>query len=145
MSDSGSRRVRAPISLGVVGVACGALGLAPSGAVAEPLQLNFETLDYGTSGTFFTGIRGDTIVGNYVIPGGTGGLLYPEETGIWTPFTVETANGANFPDSYSSSPYGPTFGSMDGILRVVGVYKTGSSPTTSATCTMAHRRRGPRR
>ena len=103
------------------------IGLA-GGLPASAQELDFVTLDYGTSGTFFTGIRGDTIVGNYVIPGGTGGLLYPTDTGIWTPFTVATANGSNFPDSYSSSPYGPSFGSMDGILRVVGVYKTGSSP-----------------
>ena len=53
--------------------------------------------------------------------------MYRVDTGVWTPFTVATPNGSNFPDSYSSSPYGPSFGSMDGILRVAGVYKTGSS------------------
>ncbi|MCB1501329.1 MAG: autotransporter domain-containing protein [Bauldia sp.] len=127
MSEFGVRGAGAPFSFGIVVIACG-LGLAPSRAVGGQLQLNFETLDYGTTGTFITGIRGETIVGNYVIPGGTGGLLYTSESGIWTPFPVATANGVNYPDSYSASPYGPTFGSMDGILRVVGVYKTGSSP-----------------
>jgi subtilase-type serine protease len=102
----------------------GLLGAVP----AASQELDYVTLDYGTSGTFFTGIRGDTIVGNDVIPGGTGGLLYRSDTGVWVPFTEATANGSNFPGSYSSSPYGPSFGSMDGILRVVGVYKTGTSP-----------------
>jgi outer membrane autotransporter protein len=54
--------------------------------------------------------------------------MYRTDTGVWVPFTEATANGSNFPDSYSSSPYGPSFGTMDGILRVVGVYKTGTSP-----------------
>ena len=106
-------------------------------AGADPLppsppapDLDFVTVDYGSNSTFFTGIRGDNLVGNYVIPGtaDTGGLLYRSDTGTWVPFTEATENGVNYPDAYSSSPYGPTFGTMGGILRVVGVYKTGSSP-----------------
>ena len=54
-----------------------------SGVLATPLlarQLSissYETLNYGTADTFLTGIRGNNIVGNYVIPGTTetGGLL----------------------------------------------------------------------
>ncbi|MBN9022711.1 MAG: autotransporter domain-containing protein [Rhizobiales bacterium] len=109
-------------------------GFGGGAARAEPLPpappLDFVTIDYGSNSTFFTGIRGDNLVGNYVIPGtaDTGGLLYRSDTGAWVPFTEATANGVNYPDAYSSSPYGPTFGSPDGILRVVGVYKTGSSP-----------------
>lgn len=110
-------------------VSFGTAGLQPAAAEPPLPDLDFITLDYGTSGTFLTGIRGDTIVGNYTIGGGsTGGLMYRIDTGAWVPFTESTANGSNYPDSYSSSPYGPSFGTMDGILRVVGVYKTGASP-----------------
>lgn len=100
-------------------------GLGMIGAVpAAAQQLDYVTLDYGTSGTFLTGIRGDTIVGNILIGGGnTGGMMYRTDTGVWVPFTEATANGSNYPGAYTSSPYGPSFGSMDGILRVVGVYK----------------------
>jgi subtilase-type serine protease len=96
-------------------------------AVAQEV---YQTLNFGTTGTFLTGIRGDNIVGNYVIPGtsATGGLLYRSSTVTWTPFPVATASGTNFPGSTSSSPYGPSFGSEGGILRVVGSYKTSISP-----------------
>jgi subtilase-type serine protease len=97
---------------------------APAGS-----PLAYTTLNFGTSGTFLTGIRGNNIVGNYVIPGTTetGGLLYNISTGIWTPFPAATANGANFPGAIGSSPYGPGFGSQFGILRAVGSYQTQSS------------------
>ena len=42
----------------------GVLGAVPAAAQ----ELDYVTLDYGTSGTFLTGIRGDTIVGNYTHP-----------------------------------------------------------------------------
>ncbi len=92
-------------------------------------QLTYTTLDFGTTGTFLTGIRGNNIVGNYVLPssGQTGGLLYNLSAGTWTPFPVATANGANFPGAIGSSPYGPGFGSQSGILNVVGSYKTQAS------------------
>ncbi len=92
-------------------------------------QLVYTTLDYNGIGTFLTGIRGDNIVGNYVIPGSseTGGLLYSRSTGTFTPFPVATASGVNYPGAIGSSPYGPSFGSQDGILRVVGSYKTQAS------------------
>lgn len=92
-------------------------------------QFTYTTLDYGTSGTFLTGIRGNNIVGNYVIPGSgqTGGLLYNLSTKTWTPFPLTTANGANYPGAIGSSPYGPGFGSQSGILNVVGSYKTQAS------------------
>jgi outer membrane autotransporter protein len=100
-------------------------------SIAAPAeaQLIYTTLNYGTTGTFLTGIRGNNIVGNYVIPGSsqTGGLLYNLSTGIWTPFPVPTGNGANFPGAIGSSPYGPSFGSQYGILNAVGSYKTQSS------------------
>jgi hypothetical protein len=99
--------------------------------VAAPAQAqtDYTTLNFGTTGTFLTGIRGDNIVGNYVIEGtgNTGGLLYDLTTGIWTPFPVATPNGANYPGAIGSSPYGPSFGSQFGILRAVGSYKTQAS------------------
>src|SRR5580704_7080217 len=101
-------------------------------SLAPPAEAQFPytTLNYGTTGTFLTGIRGNNIVGNYVIPasGQTGGLLYSLSTGIWTPFPVATTNGANFPGAIGSSPYGPSFGSQYGILNAVGSYKIQSSP-----------------
>ena len=89
----------------------------------------YTTLDYGTSGTFLTGIRGPNIVGNYIIPGttSTGGLLYNTTTGIWTPFPTATGSGANFPNATGSSPYGPNFGNPNGVLRTVGSYITSAS------------------
>jgi hypothetical protein len=73
---------------------------------------------------------GDNIVGNYVIPASTntGGLLYSLGTGMWSPFPVATSSGSNFPGASSSSPYGPSFGSKPGSLRVVGSYKAEGSP-----------------
>jgi hypothetical protein len=103
-----------------------AVWLVVTSAAAESI---YETLNFGTSGTFLTGIRGDNIVGNYVIPGtsATGGLLYNTVSATWMPFPVATPSGANFPGAISSSPYGPSFGSAAGILRAVGSYKTGAS------------------
>lgn len=109
----------------------GLVVLASVGSIVAPAhaQLTYTTLDFGTSGTFLTGIRGNNVVGNYVIPssGQTGGLLYNLSTGTWTPFPVATTNGANYPGAIGSSPYGPGFGSQTGILNVVGSYKTQAS------------------
>ncbi|WP_159436455.1 autotransporter domain-containing protein [Pseudovibrio sp. Tun.PSC04-5.I4] len=87
----------------------------------------WTTLDFGTTGTFLTGIRGDNIVGNYVISGGTAGLLYSQDTMVWTQFPIDASSEGNYPGALSSSPYGPSFGSQLGILRVVGSYKTTAS------------------
>jgi subtilase-type serine protease len=99
-------------------------------ATVEAAEYAYTTLDYGTSGTFPTGIRGDNVTANYVISvtSETGGLLYSSSAGTWTPFPVATPSGSNFPGAVGSTPYGPSFGSRDGILRVVGSYKTTSSP-----------------
>ncbi|MFG1428069.1 autotransporter domain-containing protein, partial [Xanthobacter sp. VTT E-85242] len=43
------------------------------------------------------------------------------------PIPTSTANGVNYPGVYTALPYGPTFGSPDGIFRVVGSYKTTST------------------
>jgi subtilase-type serine protease len=102
-------------------------GFSTAAPVGSPLD--YVTLNYGGSGTFLTGIRGNNIVGNYVIAGTgeTGGLLYNMSTATWAPFPEATANGANFPAAIGSSPYGPGFGSQFGILRTVGSYETQTS------------------
>ncbi|CAH1673026.1 Outer membrane autotransporter protein [Chelatococcus asaccharovorans] len=89
----------------------------------------YTTLNYGTTGTFLTGIRGNSIVGNYVVPGttATGGLLYNMSSGQWSAMPVATANGVNYPDAIGSSPYGPSFGNQGGVLRTVGSYMTAAS------------------
>ena len=94
-----------------------------------PVVFSYETLNFGDTNTFLTGIRGNIIVGNYVIPGTTetGGLSYDMTTGLWTAMPVATENGANYPDAIGSSPYGPSFGNPGGILRVVGSYQTAAS------------------
>ena len=93
-------------------------------------DLEYLTLDYEGTSTFLTGIRGDNIVGDYVIPGtsDTGGLYYNLTSGTWSPLPAATPSGVNFPGAVSSSPYGPSFGSPSGILRAVGSYKVESSP-----------------
>ena len=85
-------------------------------ATVEAAEYAYTTLDYGTSGTFPTGIRGDNVTANYVISGTseTGGLLYSSSAGTWTPFPVATPSGSNFPGAVGSTPYGPSFGSRDG-------------------------------
>ena len=110
----------------LVAIGVGVSGLAPAAQAVPlpPTPTTYQTLNFGTTGTFLTGIRGNTIVGNYTIPGQTGGLLYNTVTQTWSPFPLATANGANYPGAIGSSPYGPSFGNPDGVLRVVGSYKT---------------------
>lgn len=118
-SRAGARRLAA------IGVGMGIGGLAAAAqATPLPTPTTYQTLNFGTTGTFLTGIRGNNIVGNYTIPGGTGGLIYNMVTQTWSAFPVATANGANYPGAIGSSPYGPSFGNPDGVLRVVGSYKT---------------------
>ncbi len=107
----------------------GMFTLSSSVQAAEPHVFSYETLNYGTASTFLTGIRGDNIVGNYVIPGtsDTGGLYYNLATETWVAFPVSTDNGANFPGAIGSSPYGPNFGTPEGIMRGVGSYQTAAS------------------
>jgi len=97
-------------------------------ALAE--ALTFTTFAYpGSTITTVTGIRDNSMTGNFSIPGGsnTGGLLFNTSFGNMQPYVAATANGSNFPGATSSTPYGPSFGSATGILRVVGSYKTAAS------------------
>lgn len=111
-----------------LGLAALALGSGSLMQAAEA-QTSYQTLNFGTNGTFLTGIRADNIVGNYTIPGKTetGGLYYNMTSRTWSPMPEATANGANFPGAIGSSPYGPHFGNPNGILRVVGSYQTAAS------------------
>lgn len=113
----------------VLGLGVGSFGTS---AGAQPLVSTptpFQTLNFGTTGTFLTGIRGPNIVGNYTIPesGQTGGLYYDMTSGAWSAFPETTSNGANYPGAIGSSPYGPNFGNPGGIFRAVGSYKTAAS------------------
>jgi subtilase-type serine protease len=113
-------------AVGLLALGLGSTCLTP---VAHADPTSFITLDFGTTGTFLTGIRGDNIVGNYTIPenGTTGGLYYNLRTGLWSAMPVATPNGANYPGATGSSPYGPSFGNPGGVLRVVGSYLTSAS------------------
>ena len=112
-----------------VAVGLGVGSLASTACAEDPVVFTYETLKYGSADTFLTGIRGNNIVGNYVIPGTTetGGIYYNMATQTWSPMPVATENGANFPGAIGSSPYGPSFGTPTGILRVVGTYQTEAS------------------
>jgi outer membrane autotransporter protein len=110
-------------------ITLGSSVFATQAVAVPPVVFSYETLNFGDTNTFLTGIRGNIIVGNYVIPGTTetGGLSYDMTTGLWTAMPVATENGANYPDAIGSSPYGPSFGNPGGILRVVGSYQTAAS------------------
>ena len=112
-------------------LAAALLGTTALGAAwpAAAQQLQFQTFAYpGSSVTTVTGIRADTMTGNFSIAGGnTGGLLFTPSFGNVTPFPQATSNGANYPGATSSTPYGPNWGSTNGILRVVGRYKTAAT------------------
>ena len=91
---------------------------------------SYNSYIYQNTSTSLEGIRGNNIVGLYTIPGGinSGGLLYQSVLSDATvsPYPVATSNGVNFPGAISNAPYGPTFGTANGILQVVGSYKTSS-------------------
>lgn len=99
-----------------------------TGALAD--SLNYINIPFSAAEMNFTGIRGNSIVGNYIIPNGggaSGGELYSLDTRTWVPITTYTSNGVNYPGATTQLPYGPTFGSAGGILRLVGSYKTAAS------------------
>lgn len=126
-SEIRSRLLSSSASLAVASAAFCTLGTVAWAQTPTP----YKTLNYGTTGTFLTGIRGTSIVGNYVVPGttATGGLLYDRRSRQWLAMPVATANGVNYPDAIGSSPYGPSFGNKGGVLRTVGSYlTTASSP-----------------
>lgn len=117
-------------SLLTVGFQIGMVVLCTLPGTAQA-QLSFKTYQYGSSNiTTVTGIRGGNMTGNYSIPGSggnTGGLLFGVPADTINPFPTATANQSNYPGALSSTPYGPSFGSSTGILRVVGSYITAAS------------------
>jgi hypothetical protein len=96
----------------------------------------FTSFQYPGSGvTTVTGIRDRNITGNYSTTGGnTGGLLFDNSISNTTDsaYPTATSNLSNFSGAISSTPYGPSFGSSSGILRVVGSYKTAASANGAA-------------
>lgn len=102
-------------------------------SVATPAlaqALDYTTFGYpGSSVTTVTGIRGNNMTGNYSVGSGgnTGGLLYTLPSLVPAPFPSASSPPINFPGATSATPYGPSFGSINGILRVVGSYKTTAS------------------
>lgn len=89
--------------------------------------LNYTT--FGTAGsvvTTVTGIRGNNMTGDYTLGSGgaTGGQLYTLPSLAPAPYPTATSSGVNFTGATTNTPYGPSFGSASGILRVTGSYKT---------------------
>ena len=103
------------------------VGLIATPAMAQ--ALDFTTFSYpGSSVTTVTGIRGNNMTGNYSLVGGaTGGLLYTLPSLTPAPYPTATSSGINLPGATTATPYGPSFGSASGILRVAGSYKTATS------------------
>jgi hypothetical protein len=58
---------------------------------------------------------------------GDGGLLYTLPALTPAPYPTATSSGINLTGATTATPYGPSFGSASGILRVVGSYKTTTS------------------
>lgn len=96
----------------------------------------FTSFQYpGSSVTTITGIRDRNITGNFsTTDGNTGGVLYDNtiSSSTYIPYPTATSNLSNFPGAISSTPYGPSFGSSSGILRVTGSYKTAASANGAA-------------
>jgi subtilase-type serine protease len=110
-----------------LGLSCGpSFGQTVDTGTIDTVTLAYSTLDYGSTGTFLTGIRDGTLTGQYIIPGSgaNGGLIYSTANNQWTAVPEPTANGVNFPGAIDNTPYGPSFGSYGGILRLVGTYQT---------------------
>lgn len=96
-----------------------------SAALAQ--ALNYTT--FGTAGsvvTTVTGIRGNNMTGDYTLGSGgdTGGQLYTLPSLTPAPYPTATSSGVNIAGATTNTPYGPSFGSATGILRVTGSYKT---------------------
>ncbi len=96
----------------------------------------FTSFQYpGSAVTTITGIRDRNITGNFSTTGGnTGGLLFNNtlSSSTYSAYQTATSNLSNFTGAISSTPYGPSFGSSSGILRVVGSYKTATSANGAA-------------
>ena len=105
-------------------------GLALS-SIAAPTgsPIAYTTLNFGTSGTFLTGIPWQQHRRKLRDSGHDRNRGAPLQYFDWYLDAVSrgAANGANFLGAIVSSPYGPGFGSQFGILRAVGSYETQAS------------------
>jgi hypothetical protein len=95
----GSLRLAARLAVSVLtGLALSSIA-APTGS-----PIAYTTLNFGTSGTFLTGIRGNNIVGNYVIPGTTEtGWLLDKRGKAQTLFTIAHGTFGNQVESEAQS------------------------------------------
>jgi hypothetical protein len=111
-------------------------GLLQAAGIDLTTVSGFTAFQYPDSSvTTITGIRDRNITGNFSTTGGdTGGVLYDNTISgsTFTPYPTATSNLSNFPGAISSTPYGPSFGSSSGILRVTGSYKTAASANGAA-------------
>ena len=107
-SRAPSRRTRHARTLERVAIGVGTGALATAAQALPPVVTTYETLNFGTADTFLTGIRGDNIVGNYVIPGTTetGGLFYDMTTETWSAMPVATPMAPIFPAPSARRPMG---------------------------------------
>jgi hypothetical protein len=98
-------------------------------AVPAGSPLAYTTLNFGTSGTFLTGIPWQQHRRKLRDSGHDRNRGAPLQYFDWYLDAVSrgAANGANFLGAIVSSPYGPGFGSQFGILRAVGSYETQAS------------------
>ena len=99
--------------------------LAPTPALAQ--ALNYTTFgNPGSLVTTVTGIRGNGMTGDFTIGtgGSTAGVFYTLPSLTPAPYPNASAPPVNFTGATTNTPYGPSFGSATGILRVVGSYKT---------------------
>ena len=106
---------------GLLAAAC----LAPTPALAQ--ALNYTTFgNPGSLVTTVTGIRGNGMTGDFTTGtgGSTAGVLYTLPSLTPAPYPNASAPPVNFTGATTNTPYGPSFGSATGILRVVGSYKT---------------------
>ncbi len=102
-----------------------ALSLLPAPVLAQ--DLSYTTFgNPGSVVTTVTGIRGNNMTGDFTLGSGgaTGGVLYTLPSLVPVPFPTSTSSGVNFNGATTNTPYGPSFGSATGILRVAGSYKT---------------------
>jgi subtilase-type serine protease len=106
---------------GLLAAAC----LAPTPALAQ--ALNYTTFgNPGSLVTTVTGIRGNGMTGDFTTGAGgsTAGVFYTLPSLTPAPYPNPSAPPVNFTGATTNTPYGPSFGSATGILRVVGSYKT---------------------
>lgn len=111
-------------------------GLSLAADIDLTVMPGFTSFQYGGSSiSTVTGIRDTNITGDFLISNAnTGGLLYNSSISNSTsiPYPAATSNLSNFPGAISNTPYGPSFGSSSGILRVTGSYKTAASSDGAA-------------